>query len=83
MRYCSTPVYTDTSAALQVCDVSAGSVRLARQLPRPGDTLSEADRQLLQLRREEAIHALFRRLFLRTSEQYLKGQLDEKGQLRG
>lgn len=29
------------------------------------------------MRREEAIHELFRRLFLLTTEQYLKGELSE------
>ncbi|WP_104203283.1 hypothetical protein [Billgrantia saliphila] len=62
---------------LQICDATSGSVRLAWEYPRHDPALSEEDRELLQLRREEAIHELFRRLFLLTTEQYLKGELAE------
>ncbi|MCG6658864.1 hypothetical protein HOP52_13975 [Halomonas campisalis] len=82
MTYCANTRFKGASPALQVCDATSGSVRLAWQSPRPDSALSEADQALLQLRRDEALHELFRRLFLRTTEQYLKGELDERGQLR-
>ncbi|GAA0558134.1 hypothetical protein ACFQH5_07165 [Halomonas salifodinae] len=62
---------------LQICDASSGSVRLAWEYPRQDPKLSVEDRELLAMRREEAIHELFRRLFLLTTEQYLKGELPE------
>ncbi|MGQ4880513.1 hypothetical protein ACOJCM_18275 [Billgrantia sp. LNSP4103-1] len=66
---------------LQVCDATASSVRLACQSLNPNPSLSEEERELLQLRREEVAHDLFRRLFLRTSERYLKGELPDSGLL--
>ncbi|MCH4565293.1 hypothetical protein MKP05_19520 [Halomonas sp. EGI 63088] len=62
---------------LQICDASSGSVRVAWEYPRRDPHLSEEELELLQFRREEAIHDLFHRLFLLTTEQYLKGELDE------
>ena len=82
MTYCINTRLKGANPALQICDAASGSVRLAWEYPRHDPALSEADRELLQLRREEAIHELFRRLFLLTTEQYLKGELDDKGQLR-
>ncbi|MFQ3790207.1 hypothetical protein [Halomonas sp. A29] len=67
------------SPALQICDATPGSVRLAGEYPRQDLNLSEEEWALLQLRREEAIHDLFRRSFLLTSERYLKGELPEPG----
>ncbi|QJQ94144.1 MULTISPECIES: hypothetical protein [Halomonadaceae] len=59
--------------ALQICDATSGSVRMALQYPHQEQ---EEDQDLLALKREEAIHNRFRRLFLRTTEQYLKGELE-------
>ncbi|WP_192035582.1 hypothetical protein [Halomonas sp. YLGW01] len=65
--------------SLQIRDASSGAVRLAWEYPRHMLAESE-DEELLALRREEAIHELFRRLFLLTTEQYLKGEtVDGKG----
>ena len=61
---------------LQICDATTGSVRVAWEYPREPAGLSEEERELFQLRREEAVHDLFWRLFLLTTEQYLKGELD-------
>jgi hypothetical protein len=66
---------------LQICDASTGSVRVAWEYPREPADLSEEERELFHLRREEVIHDLFRRLFLLTTEQYLKGELDEPPRL--
>ncbi|MDI5933517.1 hypothetical protein [Halomonas kalidii] len=66
----------DSNPTLQICDASSGSVRVAWEYPRRDPHLSAEELELLQLRREEAIHDLFRRLFLLTTEQYLKGELD-------
>ncbi|MBB3230793.1 hypothetical protein [Halomonas stenophila] len=60
---------------LEICDISSGSVRMAWEYPR-ADLAGHEDPELAALRREEAIHELFRRLFLVTTEQYLKGELD-------
>lgn len=60
---------------LQICDASSGSVRLAWEYPRQDPALSEEERLLLELRRDEAVHELFRRLFMLTTEQYLKGEI--------
>ncbi|SDG46382.1 hypothetical protein SAMN05216571_11476 [Onishia taeanensis] len=59
--------------SLQIRDSSSGSVRLAWEYPRQAASEGE-DEELLALKREEAIHELFRRLFLLTTEQYLKGE---------
>ena len=63
-----------TSPTLRICDTTSGSVRLAWEYPKQESDLSEEERELLTLRREEAIHELFRQLFLLTTEQYLKGE---------
>lgn len=61
---------------VQICDASSGSVRLAWEYPRASPELSsEDDEALLALRKDEAVHELFRRLFLLTTEQYLKGEV--------
>ncbi|WP_304526618.1 hypothetical protein [Halomonas sp. I5-271120] len=62
--------------SLQIRDSSSGSVRLAWEYPRRASSDGE-DEELLALKREEAIHELFRRLFLLTTEQYLKGEAGE------
>lgn len=59
---------------LEIFDVSSGSMRMAWEYPRVTED-TENDPELLAMRREEAIHELFRRLFLLTTEQYLKGEL--------
>ncbi|MGR2740587.1 hypothetical protein ACUY1T_19245 [Billgrantia sp. Q4P2] len=79
MPYSINTAIRGASPALQVCDASSGSVRLAWKYPRQDTCLSEEEWSLLQLRREEAIHDLFRRSFLLTSERYLKGELPEPG----
>ncbi|EPC00309.1 hypothetical protein L861_07375 [Litchfieldella anticariensis FP35 = DSM 16096] len=71
-----------TNPTLQICDASSGAVRLAWEYPRQDPALSEEDRELLTLRREEAIHELFRRLFMLTTEQYLKGEISADGTVR-
>ncbi|PMR77101.1 hypothetical protein [Billgrantia endophytica] len=67
---------------LQICDATSGSVRLAWEHQRQAPDISEEDRELMQLCREEATHNLLRRRFLLTTEQYLKGELDAAGQPR-
>lgn len=76
------PYHIDTALkganpSLRICDATSGSVRLAWEYPHQTPSLSEEDRELMALRREEAIHELFRQLFLLTTEQYLKG--DSRG----
>ncbi len=66
-----------TYPTLQICDATTGSVRVAWEYPQEPADLTEEEQELFQLRREEAVHDLFRRLFLLTTEQYLKGELDE------
>ena len=66
--------------SLKIRDASSGAVRLAWEYPRQvsGEGAAEGeDEELLALKREEAIHELFRRLFLLTTEQYLKGEAVE------
>jgi|TARA_B100000700_G_scaffold309361_1_gene388329 hypothetical protein len=67
--------------SLQIRDSSSGSVRLAWEYPRQAASGGE-DEELLALKREEAIHELFRRLFLLTTEQYLKGEAGDGGGTR-
>lgn len=55
----------------EVCDVSAGSIRMAWTGSAEG---GGEDAALAALRREEAIAEHLRR-FLRTTERYLKGEL--------
>ncbi|MGQ7248526.1 hypothetical protein ACUN9Y_14465 [Halomonas sp. V046] len=61
--------------SLEIFDVSSGSMRMAWEYPKVATNTEETDPELLAMRREEAIHDLFRRLFLLTTEQYLKGEL--------
>lgn len=77
MPYCINTTLKGTNPSLQICDATSGSVRLAWEYPRHDPSLPADEAALLQLRREEAIHDLFRRLFLLTTEQYLKGELPE------
>lgn len=63
---------------LEIFDVSSGSVRMAWEYPRVTED-TENDPEQLAMRQEEAIHELFRRLFLLTTEQYLKGELPGHG----
>lgn len=58
--------------SLQICDASSGSVRMAWECPSTMDHHNEEESLLKAMEREEAIHDLFRRLFLITTEQYLK-----------
>ncbi|MHB0775174.1 hypothetical protein [Halomonas sp. WWR20] len=66
-----------TNPTLQIFDASSGSVRLAWEYPRHDPALAEEDPHLLALKREAALHQLFSRLFLLTTEQYLKGEITE------
>lgn len=75
MSYRNTTTLNGPSASLQVCDATSGSVRMAWARPRPPEELTDDERVLLALKREEAVHDLFRRLFLLTTEQYLKNDL--------
>lgn len=63
-----------TTPSLQICDVSACSVRMAWQ-PCVASGKEEGEAELDALRRDEAIAEHLRR-FLRTTERYLKGELD-------
>ncbi|WP_168015094.1 hypothetical protein [Halomonas salinarum] len=64
--------------SLQIRDASSGAVRLAWEYPRCAPPEGEeVDEELLALKREEAIHELFRRLFMLTAEQYLAGEASE------
>ena len=76
MPYCINTALKGTNPVLQICDATTGSVRMAWEYPRTPDGQDEEARELLAIEREEAIHDLFRRLFLLTTEQYLKGELD-------
>ncbi|MDT8893130.1 hypothetical protein RSO41_00565 [Halomonas sp. I1] len=75
MAYHIKTAFRGTNPILQICDVSSGSVRMAWEYPKD-DLERDDDPELLAMRREEAIHDLFRRLFLLTTEQYLKGELE-------
>lgn len=79
MSYRVNTAYRGVNSSLQICDATSGSVRLAWKYPRQDTCLSEEEWALLQLRREEAIHDLFRRSFMLISERYLKGGLPESG----
>lgn len=59
----------------QICDATSGSVRVAWEAPRELTAMTEEERELWALRREEAIHGLFRRLFPLTAERYLRGEM--------
>ncbi|SDL49008.1 hypothetical protein SAMN05661010_01779 [Modicisalibacter muralis] len=74
MAYRIDTVLRGVNPTLRICDATSGSVRLAWEYPRQEPNVSDEERDLLTLRREEAIHELFRRLFLLTTEQYLKGE---------
>ncbi|WP_043531477.1 hypothetical protein [Litchfieldella xinjiangensis] len=75
MAYCSESRPSRATPALQICDTSSVAVRLAWEASRDATQLSD-DEQLLQaLQREEAVHDMFRRRFLRITERYLKGEL--------
>lgn len=80
MAYHIKTAFRGKNPILQICDVSSGSVRMAWEYPKAAADHGE-DPELAALRREEAIHELFRRLFLLTTEQYLKGELDEQPRL--
>ncbi|MFC3284078.1 hypothetical protein [Litchfieldella rifensis] len=77
MPYRINTAFKGANPTLQICDASSGSVRLAWEYPRQDPQLAEEDHELLEMKREEAIHELFRRLFLLTTEQYLKGEIGE------
>jgi hypothetical protein len=77
----NTGLRKDAHPTLQICDATTGSVRVAWEYPQEPPNLTEEERELFHLRREEAVHDLFRRLFLLTTEQYLKGELDETPRL--
>ncbi|QFT83525.1 hypothetical protein FIU88_00905 [Halomonas sp. THAF12] len=68
-----------TTPSLQICDVSACSVRMAWQ-PCMASGKEEDEAELDALRRDEAIAEHLRR-FLRTTERYLKGELNEAPRL--
>ncbi|RTQ99151.1 hypothetical protein [Halomonas nitroreducens] len=75
MAYHIKTAFRGANPILEICDISSGSVRMAWEYPRV-DSARDEDLELAAMRREEAIHELFRRLFLLTTEQYLKGELD-------
>ncbi|SHF87249.1 hypothetical protein SAMN02745148_03730 [Modicisalibacter ilicicola DSM 19980] len=79
MTYCIRTAFEGGKPTLQICDASSGSVRFAREPPREDSMPQEVDPDELALRREEAAHNLFRRLFLLTTEQYLKGEASGLG----
>lgn len=64
---------------LHIMDASSGSVRLGREPPRQASPSSDEEEALRSLRHEAATQELLRRRFLRTTEQYLKGELDDVG----
>nr|WP_299245751.1 hypothetical protein [uncultured Halomonas sp.] len=72
MPYSITSGFKGTNPTLQICDASSGSVRLAWEYPRKENPTDQTDPDVLALKQEEAVHTLFRRLFLLTTEQYLK-----------
>ncbi|GHE21387.1 hypothetical protein [Halomonas urumqiensis] len=76
MSYRINTALNGLNPTLQICDATTGSVRVAWEYPREPADISDEQRDMLAMRREEAIHDLFRRLFLLTTEQYLKGELD-------
>lgn len=65
--------------SLHIMDASSGSVRLGRVSPQQASQISDEEEALRSLRHEEAIQELLRRRFLRTTEQYLKGELGDVG----
>jgi hypothetical protein len=64
-------MFHDSTAAQPIGDVSSGAVRVAWVCP-CGAEIGGEDPDLARLCREEAIQ----RQFLRTSEQYLKGEIN-------
>lgn len=62
---------------LQIDDAEFGTVRLVWDYPKPPAAgVGGSVRELAQsLATEEALHQLFRKLFLSTTAQYLNGQL--------
>ncbi|KXS36364.1 MAG: hypothetical protein AWU55_3009 [Halomonadaceae bacterium T82-2] len=67
---------------LEILDASSGSVRLAWEYPRQPAGGEATDPDLLAMERERAVHQLFCRLFLLTTEQYLKGEIASDGTLK-
>ncbi len=67
-----------SNPTLQICDVSSGSVRMAWEHPR--DVSGDEDPELAAIRRDEAIAEHLRR-FLRTTERYLKAELNDMPRL--
>lgn len=59
---------------LQIKEAESGAVRLVWDHPQGLGGESEPARELAT---EEALHELFRRLFLLTTAQYLNGQLED------
>ncbi|WP_136247103.1 hypothetical protein [Halomonas borealis] len=70
--------FRGAAPVLQICDVSAGSVRMAWAYSH--ESPDDEDPALATFRREEAIAAHLRR-FLRTTEEYFKGELEEPPRL--
>lgn len=77
MTYRINTVLRGANPTLQILDASSGSVRLAWEYPRTATDAANDDPDLLALEREKAVHQLFCRLFLLTTEQYLKGEIGE------
>ncbi|WP_290652981.1 hypothetical protein [Aquisalimonas sp.] len=64
---------------LQIRDTSSNQMRLVWEYRKPSELGESVSGELLaDLEREEALHDLFRRLFLLTTEQYLRGELSEE-----
>ncbi|MBZ0331913.1 hypothetical protein KZO25_16470 [Halomonas sp. ANAO-440] len=62
---------------LHIMDATSVAVRLGRESPRQASPVSDEEEALRSLRHEVTIQELLRRRFLRTTEQYLKGELDD------
>ena len=63
---------------LQIKEAESGTVRLVWDYPKSPEAGMEPERELAQsLATEEALHKLFRELFLLTTAQYLNNQLKD------
>lgn len=77
MRYRIDAFLVHGNPRLQLKDAESGTVRLVWDYPKPHAAERGASEQEFahSLATEEALHKLFRKLFLLTTAQYLNGQL--------
>lgn len=79
MHYRIEAYLVDGNPRLQIKEAESEAVRLVWDCPQCPDEERGSERELGQsLETEEALHKLFRKLFLLTTAQYLSGQMEDK-----